>query len=104
MSIFERQDFIDQANSVIRNFGGIPREDAYHWRLKTRLGLLRLHVNSDLNGFGIGVVYTQFDDSRRAACEVDCNGATGDWNHYYTDWTVKEAIDDFIFWIRRVMP
>jgi len=104
MSRYDRQDFIDKANGVIEGFGGCRDEDTHHWKLETHLGLLKLHVDKDLNGFGIGVVYTHFDEAQRAFCKVDCNSVSGEWNHYYTmDWTVKEAIDDFIFWIRRVM-
>lgn len=103
MSQYERQDFIDKANGVIKSFGGWPDGDTYHWKLETRLGLLKLHVDEDLNGFGIGTIYTQFEEPQRASCEVDCTLA-GKWNHYYTtEWVVKEAIDDFIFWIRRMM-
>ncbi len=109
MSQHERQDFIDKANGVIYGFGGVPDRDVLdrnvtHWKLETRLGLLRLHVDGDLNEFGIGIVYTRFDEAQRALCEVDCHSVLGKWNHYYiSGWTVKEAIDDFTFWIRRVM-
>jgi len=104
MNCYYRQDFIDKANHVIVRFGGMPDGDHYHWKLETRLGLLRLHVDEDLNGFGVGTVYTQFEEVQRAFCEVSCELSSGKWNHHYiTDWTVKEAIDDLTFWLRSVM-
>ncbi len=80
MSRYHCWDFIGRANHVIVHFGGVPDGDHYHWKLETRLGLLRLHVDEDLNGFGIGTVYTQFEEcdamgkplSKSLGREIDC--------------------------------
>jgi len=100
----DREQFVKQATQLLLDLGATQEEGgAYSFSLQTKAGRLRIQVTENTTK-GPGSVFTRFDDPKAAKELVDCNAATGKWNHYFFEGTVEAAIDNLSFWLKKVMP
>jgi hypothetical protein len=100
----DRERFVKQATQLLLSLGAAHEEDgAYSFTLETKAGLLRLQVTENTTS-GPGTVFTRFDDPEAARELVDCNPASGKWNHFFFDGTVETAIESLSFWLKIIMP
>ena len=100
----DRERFVKQATQLLMDLGATQEEGgAYSFALQTKAGRLRLHVTENTTK-GPGSVFTRFADPKAAREFVDCNPASGKWNHFYFEGTVEAAIDNLSFWLRKVLP
>ncbi len=100
----ERERFVKQATQLLFDLGAQQSEWlGYEFAIQTKVGLLHLRVTENTTQ-GPGTVFTRFDDPEAARELVDCNPASGKWNHFYFDGTVEEAINNLAFWLKKVMP
>jgi hypothetical protein len=100
----EKQQFRYGVAALLRELGATLDDDAYYWRLTTKVGSLRLHICTEQH-IGPGTVFTRFDDVDLARTEVLCNPHSGKWNHHYLDnaWTAADALKHFKFRLGLVM-
>lgn len=106
----ERASFALKACETIIRAGGRSEPDdtgLYSWVIDTRCGPLYLHV-SESTGSGIGFVAGRFlyPDRGVAVLGADAvNRFSGKWNHhYFSPWSVDEAVADFERSLRPVLP
>jgi len=100
MKRIEQERFVKGATALVERFGGVP--DGDRWTMETKYGKLSLRVVGDCGDSG--TVFTRFDDAKRAHPDTCCNPHSGKWNHHYFDpWTVKQALIDLEYQLKRVM-
>jgi hypothetical protein len=99
----ERERFVKLATQLLLDLGAQQSDwIGYEFAIRTKVGLLHLLVKENTTQ-GPGTVFTRFDDPEAARESVDCNPASGKWNHFYFEGTVEEAIENLSFWLRRIM-
>ncbi len=100
----QRKLFFAQAEQLLTELGA--EKDAkvwYPWTLQTVAGPLQLIIENDTN-YGLGTLFTRFDDPSRAKQIVRCNPYSGKWNfHFFDGWTVKAAIDHLRYSLESVL-
>jgi hypothetical protein len=101
----QRQQFLAKVLQLLQSVGAVETDSTYRLTLETKAGRLALHPDQN-ETTGLGTVFTRFDDPQRAVALLgqSVNPHSGKWNHHYFDaWTVKSALADFEFQIRRVL-
>ena len=96
-----RQDVID----AITASGGVPCEGGcYDWTMPTRYGTLGLSVSKFPTEFGVGTVFTRFENHELAEPHTGCSHYSGKWNFHYLDvWTPDTAVLDLEWQLRKVL-
>lgn len=101
----DQQRFVREATSLIEKYGGVANgnhnDDHYDWTMETKYGRLVLRVEDEQVG-GPGTVFTRFDEPDRAYGDLNCNPYSGKWNHHYFEGTVKAALVDLEYQLKRV--
>jgi len=98
-----QEQFRQAAIDVITASGGVPCEGGLNdWTMQTRYGTLGLSVSKFPTEFGIGTVFTRFENAELATSHTGCNQYSGKWNFHYHEWDLERAINDFRQHLARV--
>jgi hypothetical protein len=97
----QRQRFVREVKALLLSLGAVQSDDRF--TLQTKAGKMTLYLDEH-ETFGLGSLYTRFDDPKAASEIVACNWFSGKWNHCFPDaWDVDTAIVDLKYWLRKVM-
>ncbi len=100
----ERERFVKLATQLLLDLGARQSDRlGYEFAIQTKVGLLHLLIKENTT-CSPGTVFTRFDNAEAASAIVDCNPASGKWNHFYFDTTVEEAIANLSYWLKKVTP
>lgn len=109
----DRDRFVKKANALIDSLGAIRIDGTAY--LETKAGRLTIRVDdAKYQTNGLGTVFTHFHEPKRALDVVwgahenpvhsSVNPHSGKWNfHYFSEWTVIDALEDLEYQLRKVM-